>query len=49
MGRPVGQTIGVGERLFDGFTPLNREPLGARANELLHQCALPREALAGRL
>jgi dihydrofolate reductase len=28
-------TLGAGERLFDGVPPLNRKPLGARANELV--------------
>jgi hypothetical protein len=27
--------LGAGERLFDGVPPLNRKPLGARANELV--------------
>jgi hypothetical protein len=28
-------TLGAGERLFVGVPPLNREPLGIRANELV--------------
>ena len=30
-------TLGAGERLFDGVPPLNLEPVGGRANELVTQ------------